>query len=152
MSESETPGFEGMNRRGFFVYVQTSYVAYGKPPLSTVVERAKELDPESTMKKQTVSDVLRAKGFPRLETARRMGLGIGGEELGRLFEQAWRAARDNHRTETHAYAAETARDAQSSGHLPLSAWFQRYRVLLVQVLLMLVSLIFVGVSFWIEFR
>ncbi|MGW4544080.1 hypothetical protein ACWEOP_40275 [Streptomyces chartreusis] len=81
-----------------------------------------EADESNLLSTSTVSDVLRRKSFPRMETARWLGLGIGGPELGESFVSAWKAARRNHACETHEEAASAASRAQEGRHTPLSWW------------------------------
>ncbi|MEU5314387.1 hypothetical protein [Streptomyces sp. NPDC021562] len=124
MGDEEDYSFEGMNRAGFFAYVRTTHEKFDKPKYKVVVEQAKEQDPQSTLSTSTVSDVLRGKSFPRIETAKWLGLGIGGEQVGRDFEIAWRAARTNHYNEARDDALHAADRAQRRSADSSESWWR----------------------------
>uniref|UniRef100_A0AAU2AHR6 HTH cro/C1-type domain-containing protein n=1 Tax=Streptomyces sp. NBC_00093 TaxID=2975649 RepID=A0AAU2AHR6_9ACTN len=114
MVDEEYDSFEGMNQHGFYVFVRTMHEKFGKPKYKVIVKQAKEEDPQSTLSTSTISDVLRGKSFPRIETARWLGLGIGGEDVARDFETAWRHAKTNHYQDSLAGAMRAAGKAQES--------------------------------------
>lgn len=135
----EQDRFEGMNRVGFFVHVRTSYEFFGEPKYKEIVERAEAIDEASTLSTSTVSDVLRRKSCTRLDTARWLGMGIAGPELGASFVDAWQTARENHSRETHDEAMRAAQEAQAGGHTPPFEWWRLLsrdrKVTLFQILL-----------------
>ncbi|MFF7176402.1 hypothetical protein ACIP8U_25935 [Streptomyces pseudovenezuelae] len=111
-SRDSSRRFRDMNYVGFYAYVRRTHEAYGKPKYKEIAARAKEYDPESSLSTSTISDTLRGKSFPRIETARWIGQGLGGDQLGATFERAWRAARRGQHEKVHQEAKGAAEEAQ----------------------------------------
>ncbi|MBK3624897.1 hypothetical protein JHN59_08555 [Streptomyces sp. MBT49] len=112
MSESQPNKFEGMDRAGFRRYVKFTWEAEGRPKHQVIIDNALEIDPKAKLTTSTISSTLKGTTFPRLGTAKALGLGLGGEGLAKEFEQAWREAEKNHREQVHDAGMRAAKIAQ----------------------------------------
>ncbi|MFF0387212.1 hypothetical protein ACFYS8_00800 [Kitasatospora sp. NPDC004615] len=118
--DAEGEAFGSLTRTGWRAYVRSTYKSYGSKSYREVCEQAKALDPASTLGTSTVGDVLgernllkgKKESWPSALTATRIGLGIGGPELGATFRKAWDSAEANHKRWSHQYGLRSAQEAQ----------------------------------------
>jgi hypothetical protein len=146
--------------------IKFQYEENGKPKYKEIIAQALECDPEAKLTTSTISATFKNKTYPKLPTARALGLGIGGPELGTEFEEAWREAWKNHRAQTHkngmiaarlaqerAQEGQRRRAEQSGTRMRYPSWWPEHRLLrgqqLQTLVVMLINLLFI---LWIVFR
>ncbi|MGW5641020.1 hypothetical protein, partial [Streptomyces sp. NPDC003832] len=110
-----------MNREGWRAYAVKTRLEYGQPSIRAIINNAKACESSSTLGRSTVSDTFTGKTWPTAQTAKWIGMGIGGKALGDDFASAWHAAEKNHKDETRAAALEYARRVQAAQQAAMSA-------------------------------